>query len=55
MVRNFDSKQGLLDDGFKYRATKDYNLIPAHIRSVRALPAFKKKLKQWFSGNIPIG
>ena len=52
---NFDSKQGLLHDGFKYRAAKDYNLIPAHIRSVRVLPTFKKKLKQWVSGNIPVG
>ena len=52
---NFDSKQGLVHDGFKYRAAKDYNLIPANIRSVRALPTFKKKLKQWVSCNIPVG
>ena len=55
LVGNFDSKQGLLHDGFKYRAAKDYNLIPAHIRAVRALPTFKKKLKQWVSTNIPVG
>ena len=35
LVCNFDRKQGLLHDGFKYRADKDYNLIPAHIRYVR--------------------
>ena len=55
LAGNFGSKQGLLHDGFKYRAAKDYNLIPVHIRSVRVLPTFKKKLKQWVSGNIPVG
>ena len=52
---SFDSKQGLLHDGFKYRAAKEYNLIPANIRSVRGLTTFKKKLKKWVLENIPIG
>ena len=54
-VGSFDSKQGLLHDGFKYRAAKEYNLIPAHIRSVRSLTTFKKKLKQWVLEHISVG
>ena len=52
--QNFDSKQGLIHDSFRYRAAKDYNSIPAAIRSIRYLPSFKKKLKQWVRSNIPI-
>ena len=52
---NFDSKQGLVHDGFKYRAAKYYNQIPAFLRSIRSLPSFKKKLKQWVTTNIPVG
>ena len=50
----FGSKQGLLHDGFKYRAAKDYNTLPASIRTTRTLITFKKRLKQWVSANIPI-
>ena len=52
--QNFDSKQGLLHDSFRYRAAKDYNNIPVTMRSIRYLPSFKKKLKQWVRSNIPI-
>ena len=52
---NFGSKQGLVHDGFKYRAAKEYNQIPAFLRSIRSLPSFKKKLKQWVITNIPVG
>ena len=45
MGENFDSKQGLVHDGFKYMAAKDYNLIPGFIRSIKTLPTFKRKLK----------
>jgi hypothetical protein len=55
MGENFDSKQGLVHDGFKYRAAKDYNLIPGFIRSIKSLPTFKRKLKQWVTTNIPVG
>ena len=52
---NFGSKQGLVHDGFKYRAAKEYNKIPAFLRSIRSLPSFKQKLKQWVTNNIPVG
>ena len=52
--QNFDTKQGLLHDSFRYRASKDYNNIPLTMRSIRYLPSFKKKLKQWIRLNIPI-
>ena len=55
MGENVDSKQGLVHDGFKYRAAKDYNLIPGFIRSIKTLPTFKRKLKQWVTTNIPVG
>ena len=29
----FGSKQGLVHDGFKYRAAKDYNTLPAPFRT----------------------
>ena len=34
---NFNSKQGLLHDSFTYRAAKDYNSIPAYLRSTGCL------------------
>ena len=51
---NYDSKQRLVHDGFKYRAAKDYNHIPGFIRSIKTLPTFKRKLKQWVTTNIPV-
>ena len=50
----FNSKQGLVRDGFRYRAAENYNRVPGHIRSSRTLATFKIKLKQWVSTNIPI-
>ena len=50
----FGSKQDLLHDDFKYRDAKDYNTLPASIRTTRTLMTFKKRLKQWISANIPI-
>ena len=52
---NFDSRQGLVHDGFRYRGAKDYNRIPANIRAARTLPTFKLKLKKWVLANIPVG
>ena len=52
---NFDSKQELLHDGFRYRVAKDYNSIPASIRSVGTLPTLKLKLEMWVLDNIPVG
>jgi hypothetical protein len=52
---NFDSTQGLVHNGFKYRGAKDYNLIPDFIRSIKTLPTFMRKLKQWVTPNIPVG
>ena len=52
--QNFESKQGLLYDSFRYRAAKDYNNIPVTMRSIIYLRSFKKKLKQWVRSNIPI-
>ena len=55
MGENFDSKQELVHDCFKYGAAKDYNLIPGFIRSIKTLPTFKRKLKQCVTSNIPVG
>ena len=49
----FPSTQGRGQNSFCYRSTKDYNSIPAKIRSMKSLPAFKAKLKQWILMNIP--
>ena len=51
---NFSSKQGLLHDSFKYRAAKDYNSIPAFLRSTRCLQSFKIKLRKCVRLNIPV-
>ena len=50
----FNSKQGLVRDGFRYRAAENYNRVPGHIRVSTTLATFKTKLKQWVSTNIPI-
>ena len=52
---NFDSRQGLVHDGFRYRGAKDYNRIPANIRAAKTIPTFKLKLKKWVLVNIPVG
>ena len=51
---NLTSEQGLLHDGFKYRAAKEYNTVPAALRSTRSLPSFKMKLKLSVRSNIPV-
>ena len=50
----FSRSQERCHDSFCYRATKDYNSIPAHIRSRTFLPSFKAKLRIWIAENIPI-
>ena len=44
---NFSSADGRAQNSFCYRATKDYNIIPNKMRSIKSLPTFKSKLKQW--------
>ena len=51
---NFSSSDGRAQNSFCYRATKDYNIIPAKMRSIKSLPTFKSKLKQWILMNTPI-
>ena len=50
----FPSSLGRGQNSFCYRSTKDYNSIPASMRSIRSLPSFKVKLKQWILMNITI-
>ena len=50
IAEKFNSKQGLVRDGFRYRAAENYNRVPGHIRKSRTLATFK----QWVSTNIPI-
>ena len=51
---NFDSKSDLVQDSFKYRASKGYNRIPGTLRAVKTPSTFKRKLKHWVSTNIPV-
>ena len=51
---NFDSKSDLVQDSFKYRASKGYNRIPGTLRAVKTPATFKRKLKHWVSTNIPV-
>ena len=39
----FGSKQGLVHDGFKYRASKDYNTLPASIIELLQLCSLSRR------------
>jgi hypothetical protein len=39
---------------FLSRGTKEFNSIPADLKSTSSLPIFKKKLKTWTLANVPI-
>ena len=51
---NFSANQSLVKTSFCYRATTQYNSIPASIRSIRSIATFKSKLKKWVEINVPI-
>ena len=53
-TEEFHSKKSLSHDSFRYRAAKDYNLIPVQIRNCRSMATFKTKLKKWVVSNIPV-
>ena len=53
-VRQVGSHGYLVDNSFLRRAGRDYNEIPANIRSIRTLAVFKKRLRQWVETNIPL-
>ena len=50
----FSSRHSLSHNSFVYRATTDYNSLPANIRIISRLSTFKYKLRQWVKSNIPI-
>ena len=50
----FSTSQDRVQSSYCYRATRDYNSIPAYIRSTRFLPSFKVKLRKWISETISI-
>ena len=41
-------------DSFRWRATRDYNCIPAEIRKLETLKSFKTSLWKWIISSIPI-
>jgi hypothetical protein len=51
---NFSANQGLIQKSFCHRASHQYNSIPASIRCVKSMSAFKSRLKKWIEENIPI-
>ena len=44
----------LARSSFKYRATCEWNLLPLSIRQVEDIKIFKKEVKKWVAGNVPI-
>ena len=44
----------LARNSFKYRTTKEWNVLPLELRNTPKLDMFKIKLKQWIKENIPI-
>ena len=48
----FSRSRDRVHSSFCYRATKDYNSLPANIRTTRFLPSFKAKLRIWITENI---
>ena len=51
---DFSGKQAITHSSFRYRAARDYNRIPAKIRTAKTIQTFKCKLRQWVSSNIPV-
>ena len=45
---------GLASRSFFIRASREFNTIPASIRSSKSLPGFKSKLKQWVKASVPV-
>ena len=44
----------LARSSFKYRAKCEWNLLPLSIRQVEDIKIFKKEVKKWVAGNVPI-
>ena len=44
----------LARNSFKYRATRQWNMLPLDIRQAGDVNIFKLKLKKWVAENIPI-
>ena len=44
----------LARSSFKYRATRQWNMLPLEIRQAGDVNIFKLKLKKWVAENIPI-
>ena len=45
----------LTKDSFRWRATKEYNKIPAEIRTISSIHLFKTRLWRWIITDVPIG
>ena len=45
----------LTKDSFRWRATREYNRIPAEIRRISSLQLFKTRLWRWIVADVPIG
>ena len=50
----FNTKNSLIQSSFAYRGLKDYNMIPASIRSCKTMKTFKTKLRKWVIQNVNI-
>ena len=50
----FNTKNSLNQSSFAYRGLKDYNMIPASIRSCKTMKTFKTKLRKWVIQNVNI-
>ena len=49
-----NSQHNFSHNCFCSRASRDYNQLPADIRSCRTINSFKDKLRAWIKKNIPI-
>ena len=45
----------LTKDSFRWRATREYNRIPAEIRRISSIQLFKTRLWRWIVADVPIG
>ena len=49
-----NSSLGLAREGFIYRGTKLFNLLPDYMKQESSMNKFKKMIKVWTKENIPI-
>ena len=44
----------LWQDSFRWRAARSYNQLPASMKNLQSVEAFKLEAKKWVRGNIPV-